>query len=155
MLQKAFGDETMSQKKFYKWNRDFKESRERVDVLQSSGRPSTSIDDQNIDKIKEMVLENRRLTIRELVDMVGISFGSVQTMLKDHLVLRRVKSRLVPKYLNFFEKERRVQAMLSYYQGAYKQIITGEESWIYDYVQGDADSFLRLSWCCALRIPSN
>ena len=71
-----------------------------------------------------MVLENRRLTIRELVDMVGISFGSVQTILKNHLGLRRVKSRLVPKFLNFFEKEYRVQAceaMLSDYQGVYKQ----------------------------------
>ena len=84
--------------------------------------------------------------------------------------------RLVPKFLNFFEKECRVQAceaMLSDYQGVYKQIITGSESWIYAYDpetndqsseyrlkgeakktspksfenQGDADSFLWLSWC--------
>ena len=79
------------------------------------------------------MLGNHRLTIRELV---GILFGSVQTILKDHLGLRRVKSRLVPKFLNFFEIERRVQAceaMLSDYQGVYKQIITGDESWIYAY----------------------
>ena len=88
MLQKAFGDETMSRKNVYKWYRDFKEGRERVDDLQRSGRPSTSIDDQTINKIKEMGLANRRLTIRELVDMVGISFGSVQTSLKDHLGIR-------------------------------------------------------------------
>ena len=62
-----------------------------VDNLQRFGWPSTSIDDQNINKIKEMVLWNRRLTIRELVDMVGISFGSVQTILKDHLGLRKRK----------------------------------------------------------------
>ena len=110
MLQKAFGDETMSQKNLYKRCRDFKEGRERVDGLQRSERPSTLIDDQNINKIMKMVVGNRRLTIRELIDIVGISFGSVQTILKDHLVLRRVKSRLVPKFLNFFEKERRVQA---------------------------------------------
>ena len=70
------------------------------------------------------MLGNRQLTIRELVDIIGISFGSLQTILKDHLVLRRVKVRLVPKFLNFFEKERRVQAceaMLSDYQGVYKQ----------------------------------
>ena len=82
-----------------------------------------------------MVLGNR-LTFRELVDMVGISFGSVQTILKDHLGLRRVKSRLVPKFVNFFEKEHRVQAcegMLSDYQAVYKPIITGDESWIYAY----------------------
>lgn len=102
MLQKAFGDETMSQKNVYKWYKDFKEGRERVDDLERSGRPSTSIDEQHIKKIKELVLENRRLTIRDLADMLAISIGSVQAILKDHLCLRRVKSRLVPKFLNFF-----------------------------------------------------
>ena len=38
MLQKAFGDLCMSQKNVYKWNKDFKEGRERVDDLE----PSTS-----------------------------------------------------------------------------------------------------------------
>ena len=88
MLQKAFGDETMSQENVYKWYRDFEEGRECVDYMQCSGRPSTTIDDQNINKIKEMIIRNRRLAIRELVDMVRISFGSVQTILKDHLDLR-------------------------------------------------------------------
>ena len=52
----------------------------------------------------------------------------MQKILKDHLVLRRVKSHLVPKYHYFFEKDHRVQAceaMLCGYQGVYKQIITG------------------------------
>ena len=65
--------------------------------------------------------------------MVGISFGSVQTILKDHLGLRRVKSHLVSKFLNFLEKERRVQAceaMLSDYQGVHKQINTLDEYYL-------------------------
>ena len=36
MLQKAFGDLTMSQKNVYKWCNDFKEGRERVDDLERS-----------------------------------------------------------------------------------------------------------------------
>ena len=63
-----------------------------------------------------MVLKNRRLTIRDVADSLQISFGSVQAILKNDLGLRRVKSRLVPKTLNFFNKERRVnicETMLS------------------------------------------
>ena len=33
MLQKAFGDLTISQKNVYNWYKDFKEGRERVDDL--------------------------------------------------------------------------------------------------------------------------
>ena len=40
MLQKDFGDLTMSQKNVYKGYRDFKEGRERVDDLERPGRPS-------------------------------------------------------------------------------------------------------------------
>ena len=91
--QKAFGDETMSQKNIDKWYRDFKEDKEGVDDLQRSGRPSTSIDDHNINKIKEMVRGNRRIAMEELVDMVGISFG---------VKVNSVKLRFVAKFLNFF-----------------------------------------------------
>ena len=103
----------MSQKNVYEWYRDFKEGRERVDDFQRSGRPSTSIDDQNINKIKEMVVGNRRLTIRELADMVGISFGSVQTILKDHLGIRRIKSSLVAKPKRPLQSRSKVKVMLT------------------------------------------
>ena len=36
MLQKAFGDMTISQKNVYKWYKDFKEGRERVDQMTSN-----------------------------------------------------------------------------------------------------------------------
>ena len=76
MLQKAFGDLTMSQKNLYKWFKDFKEGRERVDDLERPGRPSTSTDGQNTNQIKELVHKNRLLTIRDLADTIGISRGS-------------------------------------------------------------------------------
>ena len=52
MLQKAFGDLTKSQKNVYKWYKDFKEGRERVDDLERPGRPSTSTDEQRVKQIK-------------------------------------------------------------------------------------------------------
>ena len=82
------------------------------------------------------MLKNRRLTVKDLTDMIGISEGSVKTILKDHLGLRKVKSRLVPKTLNFLEKSRRIavcETMLSDCQDKLKCIITGDETWIYAY----------------------
>ena len=38
-------------------------------------RPSTSTDDVNIDALKKMILDNLRITIREVTADVGVSFG--------------------------------------------------------------------------------
>ena len=59
MLQKAFGDSTMSQKNIHKWYKGFKEGRERVDDLERPGRPSTSTNEQHVNQIKELVHKNR------------------------------------------------------------------------------------------------
>ena len=70
MLQKAFGDSIIQQKNVYKCYKDFKKGRERVDDLERPGRPSTSIDKQHVNQIKELLHKNRRLTIRDLADTI-------------------------------------------------------------------------------------
>ena len=76
---------TMSHKNVYKWYNDFKEGRERVDDLERPGWPSTSTDEQHANPFKELVHKNRRLTIRDLADTIGISRGSLNNVLKDIL----------------------------------------------------------------------
>ena len=54
-----------------------------------------------------MILNNRRITIREVADDVGISFGSCQAILTDVLDMKRAAAKIVPKLLNFEQKQRR------------------------------------------------
>lgn len=136
MLQKAFGSQCLSKKTAYKWYKKFQEGRESVEKNVVSNRLKTSTDEQHVKEIKDLVLKNRRLTVRDLADAVSISKGSANTIVTDVLSLKRVKSRLVPKTLNFFEKNRRVnicKEMISDYETVMKRIITGDETWIYAY----------------------
>lgn len=101
MLQKTYGESCMSKTQAYEWYKAFKEGREVVIDLPRSGRPSTSTNDENIDKIKKLVLKNRRMSLRELAQEVNISFKSVHNIMTDILGMKRVAARLVPKELNF------------------------------------------------------
>ena len=52
-----------------------------------------------------MILDNRRITIREVADDVGITFSSFQDMFTDVLDLKRAAAKTVPKLLNLEQKQ--------------------------------------------------
>jgi len=97
MLQKCFGESTLSRTQVFEWHKAFSEGREVVENLPHASRSSTSVNDDNIEKVKEIVLENRRIGIREIAEDLNISYGSTQHILVDILGMKRVAARLVPK----------------------------------------------------------
>jgi len=139
MLTVAYGESTLSKKNVYKWYKLFQEGRENVNDEPRSGRPSTSKNDENVQEVKEIVLKNRRITIREIADDLNISFGSCQSILTDVLGMTRVSAKFVSKLLNFDQKQRRMniaQDMLNDVNDdpdLLKRVITGDETWIYGY----------------------
>ena len=52
-----------------------------------------------------MILGNRRITIREVADDVGISFGSCQAIFTDVLEMKCAAGNILPKLLNFEQKQ--------------------------------------------------
>ena len=86
-----------------------------------------------------MILDNRWITIREVVDYVDISFGSCQAIFTDVLGMKRAAKKIFPKLLNFEQKQRCMdvaQEMLTMFNDnpdLLKKVITGDESWVYGY----------------------
>ena len=58
MLQKCFGESTLSRTQVFEWHKALSEGREVVENLPYA---STSVNDNNIEKVKKIVLENRRV----------------------------------------------------------------------------------------------
>ena len=74
MLTVVFDESTMSRTQVHLWHNRFKRDQEDVNNGAPTSCPSTSTTDKNIKAVKKMILYNRRITITEVANDVGISF---------------------------------------------------------------------------------
>ena len=75
LLQQAYGEDAVGRTQVFDWFRRFKECRTSVESDPRSGRPSTSRNEEMIAKVRKIIRNNRRLTVREIPDDCGISVG--------------------------------------------------------------------------------
>jgi hypothetical protein len=64
----------------------------------------TSTTPENIAKVHEAILADRRQTIHDVCEIVGLSYGTVQRILADNLNIRRISVRFVPRLLSDDQK---------------------------------------------------
>ena len=77
MLVEVYGDNAMKKTAVSKWVKRFSERRESVSDEERSGRPATSRTEENIQKFRQIVRENRRLTVRSIAEEVNIDGETV------------------------------------------------------------------------------
>jgi histone-lysine N-methyltransferase SETMAR len=123
-----------------RWCKEFNLGRTSTKDEHREGRPSTARTDNNIKKIEDLVLIDRRVTIRYLNEMTGISYGSIQRILTEDLNMNKVSARWVPRMLNDDQKEIRYQmskANLEKFQADpetfLRRFVTVDESWIHHF----------------------
>jgi len=80
----------------YKWVKRFSEGREIVTDEERSGRPATSRTEENIAKVRQIVRENRRPTVRSIAEQVNIDREKVRKILTEDLDMRKVCAKIVP-----------------------------------------------------------
>ena len=68
LLQQAYGEDAMGRTQVFDWFHRFKEGRNSVESDPHSGRPSTLRNEEMIAKVRTIILNNRRLTVREIAD---------------------------------------------------------------------------------------
>ena len=77
-LAQVYGDNAMKKTAVYKGVKDFSEGRENVTDEERSGRPATSRTEENIAKVRQIVRENRLLTVRSIAEQVNIDRETVR-----------------------------------------------------------------------------
>jgi AraC-like DNA-binding protein len=133
-IQQVFGDDAMGATQIKEWFNSFKDGRTLADNDQRSGRASTSRNANVIENVHSLILEDRRLTVREIADEVGISTCSAHLILTEDLHMCRVVAIFVPKLLSQEHQQLRLevaQDMLECANGDpefLKTVITGNET---------------------------
>ena len=63
------------------------------------GRPNFVVTDDNVCQVKTLVLEDRRVTVKQLAAITKMSVGSIETILHDYLHMSKVSARWVARLL--------------------------------------------------------
>ena len=76
LLNHAYGEEFMRRTRCDEGFKHFKEGRMSAGGDSRPGRPSASINDDHVGRVRAVIRGNHRLTARQVADEVGISIGS-------------------------------------------------------------------------------
>ena len=105
-LDKYYGNSASSISMVKKWFSEFRYGRTSTRDAERSGCPVEVATSKTIEKIHNMA--NQRLKVSEIVEIVGISHGSVVSILNDHLGMRKLSTKRVPCLLTIDHKCNRV-----------------------------------------------
>lgn len=138
-MQSVFGDDTPSKMTIGRWMEKFEDGCDDINDAPRSGRPLTTTTAQNIIRVQTAIDSDRRMTTRELENMLSLPHSSIHDILKNHLGMSRVSARWVPKVLTEDQKRRRFQVCkqllerLQEEPGFLDRIVTVDESWFHYY----------------------
>jgi transposase len=85
MIQQAFGDQSLSRERVFQWHARFKTGRTSVDDDKQRGRATSCTTPETVKQIQELVRQDRRRTIHNIVDEVGIGYGTRQRCVTEEL----------------------------------------------------------------------
>lgn len=91
-----------------KWAAEFKRGRSSIFDDKRSGRPKTATTEEIIKKIHNVVLNDRRLKLRELAAIAKISEERAYNILAEHLHLKKFLTQWVPRSLTIDQKRIRM-----------------------------------------------
>ena len=123
-----------------KWAAEFKRIKENLECDPRSGRPSTVTTQENIDRIHQMVMNDRRSTISHLANVISISHERVENILHYELGMSKALARWFPWLLTPDQKLTRLvmsEANLARFEADLDHFVecflTQDECWVHHF----------------------
>jgi hypothetical protein len=98
------GEDTLSRAHVFEWHRRFLGGREDVEDDERPGHPVTTKTDENVDKVRTLVRNDRRLSIRMIAKELNVDKETVRQILTENLKMKKVCAKMVPKNLSQDQK---------------------------------------------------
>ena len=92
MVQQAYKDQALGKTQVFEWHKRFKGGHEDLEDSPRPGRPVTAKTEVNINTIESIVREGR-ITIAKVADIMHLSVGTVDDIIRNNLGYRRVAAK--------------------------------------------------------------
>lgn len=139
-LLKHYPESAPSHKMVQYWFTEFRCGRTSTKTIPSPGRPNEVTTPEMVNKIHDIVLDDPKVKVREIAAVVGISTERVYNILHEHLHMKKLCARWVPRLLTIDQKRIRVttseQNLANFKRNPkefLRRFITMDETWIHFY----------------------
>lgn len=137
LLKVAYGDKALSRTRVFDWFKQFKDGREDAESRAGKGTPRRVRIDKNVEMVKNLINDDRRKSIEDVVSESGLSRGTIERIIHDDLHLSKKAARWVPRLLNSEHKHKQIamaeDLQRRYFQQGeafFRSIVTMDESWV-------------------------
>ena len=137
ILQTAFGASCMNRTSVFEWHKRFKEDRASLRDDDRCGRSKEVRTPPLIGYIKNFMDKDRRVTIETINAQFDVSVGTIHTIIREELKMRKICVKFVPRGLREDQKEtrchysREMVELINSDPTVLDAPVTCDESWIY------------------------
>ena len=139
-LLDCFKDKAPGKTTAFRWFKEFGFGRTSLEDEDRCGRPVIVHTEKNVESVKSLITEDPRITENEIKEVLKISSGALDRILRHDLSVKKRCARWVPHRLTEDQTRARYewcQYMLQKFDGGKSHrvwdIVTGDETYIYQY----------------------
>ena len=98
-LHGVLGEACPSRSSIGAWYAEFRRERQSVEDEPRTGRPPTAVTEENINTVRDLIESDPHITTLQMRNLLSIGLGALETILHQHLKVKKLCARWVPHQL--------------------------------------------------------